>query len=157
MTNNANDDTIFFEMHGNEATAEQYKCFASFSHHSFTLDGKEWGSVNHYFQANKFEDEEMIERIRAAPTSFQASHVGKNRSYPIKKNWDDMREDVMLKATLAKFQQNSDVKDVLLGTGDKHILCVNHEDGFWGDGVGCNGRHLNKMGSVLERVRATLR
>jgi ribA/ribD-fused uncharacterized protein len=142
-----------FEMHGfnDEPTA----CFSSFVPSPFLLDGLEWPSANHYFQAQKFVDEDYKEAIRSQPDSFSASTLGKNRGKPIQQDWDQKRYAVMEKAVEAKFSQNADMRAVLLATS-KAILCHNPEDGFWGDGIGCGGSHLNSMGKILMATREKL-
>ena len=40
---------------------------ASYSKHAFHLDGAHWPSVEHYYQAMKFDDSAIREQIRNAP------------------------------------------------------------------------------------------
>lgn len=143
-----------FEMHGfNEGPLA---CFASFFPSPVTVDGKLWPSANHYFQAQKFVDEDYQEEIRAQPDAFLASTKGKNRGKPIVDGWDNKRYAVMAKVVEEKFRQNPELRTILLSTS-KPILCHNPEDGFWGDGVGCGGTNQNSMGKILEDVRTKLR
>lgn len=150
-TNNA-----VFEFHG--IIEEQYKSFSNFVLSSFELDNKTWSSVNHYFQAAKFfgTDDDWSEEIRNAETPFEASRMGKSRSHPIQSNWNELRLSFMKKAVEAKFQQNEDLKKLLLSTGSMNIHCHNPGDGYWGDGIGCGGEHENNLGKLLISTREIL-
>jgi len=81
-----------------------------------------------------------------------ASTLGKNRGRPIRENWNELRYSIMAKVVEEKFRQNVDMRNILLST-TQPINCHNPEDGFWGDGVGCGGKHLNSMGKILVEVR----
>ncbi|MGB1192086.1 MAG: DUF1768 domain-containing protein, partial [Pseudomonadales bacterium] len=56
------EDTLFL------SRANPEENLGTFSKHSFILEGREWPSVEHYFQAMKFSNESYQEKIR------QASH-----------------------------------------------------------------------------------
>jgi N-glycosidase YbiA len=152
----ANANTVVFEFHG--IVSEKYAGFSNFVSSSFELDGETWPTANHYFQAAKFAgtDDGWKDKIRLAATPFDASRMGKSREHPIQSDWDVSRDKAMYKAVHAKFQQNADLALLLKGTGNSRILCHNTSDGWWGDGVGCGGTALNKLGNILEEVRATL-
>jgi len=109
-------DSIEFEFHG--FNHDEYRNFANFSPHAFTLKGV-WPTANHYFQAMKFEgtDAQHQERIRAESDPFKASMLGKQRCHPIRHDWDEKREEVMTEAVFAKFSQNEDIQKLLLSTG----------------------------------------
>ncbi len=61
----------------------------------------------------------------------------------------------MYDACLAKFSQHSDLKQLLLDTGDAIIIEHTKNDNYWGDGGDGTGR--NQLGKTLMRVRDTLR
>ena len=49
------------------------------------------------------------------------------------KNWDSIREEVMLKALKAKFRDHSSLKKTLLATDDR-LIVNDSENEFWGCG-----------------------
>lgn len=51
--------------------------------------------------------------------------MGRNRRVKIVKNWDRKRDNVMLEAIRAKFQQHDDLKELLLSTGNAKIIFLN--------------------------------
>ena len=50
-----------------------------YSRHGFVLEGMDWPSVEHYFQAMKFEDPEYRELIRLASHPRKARRLGRSR------------------------------------------------------------------------------
>jgi predicted NAD-dependent protein-ADP-ribosyltransferase YbiA (DUF1768 family) len=48
--------------------------------------------------------------------------MGANRSLPLRKDWEQVKESIMYDAVRAKFAQNDDAKQVLLGTGNAEIV-----------------------------------
>ncbi|PKK88071.1 MAG: DUF1768 domain-containing protein [Candidatus Wallbacteria bacterium HGW-Wallbacteria-1] len=54
-----------------------------------------WPTVEHYFQAHKFSDDQFREKIRTAVSAKQAKALGQSRTIPIIANWNDIREIVM--------------------------------------------------------------
>ena len=152
-----NANIVVFEFHG--IVEEQYQKFSNFVISPFMLDGTIWPSVNHYFQAAKFQgtDDNWILEIIKASNPFEASRMGKSRQHPIQDNWNVKRNEVMKNAVKAKFEQNNELKELLLSTCENPILCHNIDDGWWGDGVGCGGTNQNNLGKILQYVREQLK
>ena len=68
-------------------------------------------------------------------------------------DWDDYRVDFMLTGLRAKFQQNEDLKKLLLETGDAHIYEDSPIDAFWGGKIMGS---KNMLGILLMKVREEL-
>jgi ribA/ribD-fused uncharacterized protein len=111
--------------------------------------------VEHYFQAQKFSDEKHIERIKRANSPREAKRLGGSRQFPIRADWDEVRDEVMFQACLKKFQANDDVKKLLLSTGEEELIENAPNDYYWG--CGKNGTGQNQLGKTLMRVRKLLR
>jgi len=61
----------------------------------------------------------------------------------------------MFEVVLAKFGCSEILADALLSTGDEKLIEGNTwNDRYWGV---CDGKGLNKLGGILERVRDNLR
>ena len=101
----------------------------------------------------KYEGREEEERVRLAATPGEAKKLG--RSFQLRPNWDDERDEVMFEACLAKFTQHEDLKKRILGTGDAFLVEHTRNDRYWGDGGDGSGQ--NKLGKILMRVRETIR
>ena len=132
-----------------------YGCFSNFSKHSFEVDGKPWQTVEHYFQAMKFAGTPHEYAVQIAPAPMLAKQIGNDRDRPLRPDWDEVKDDVMRRAVRAKFEQNLDIRAVLLGTGDEELIEAARNDSYWG--CGADGMGKNMLGKVLMEVRGELR
>jgi len=126
---------------------------SNFSPFGFEHAGAYWPTVEHYFQAQKFEDPAYRERIRNASSPHDARALGQSRQVPIRPDWESVREEVMLTALRLKFQRPN-LKATLLGTGDRALVEASPFDYFWG--AGQDGSGQNRLGRLLEQVRQEL-
>lgn len=127
---------------------------ASFSGPSFMLDNKEWPTVEHYFQAMKFEQEDYKDKIRAALSPKLARKLGRNRFKRIRKDWSAVRRIVMTRALYTKCRSHPEVAEFLRDSGSATIIENNNYDYFWG--CGRDRRGENSYGKVLMAVRDKL-
>jgi len=128
---------------------------ASYSRHPFELDGAEWPSVEHYYQAMKFDDPEYREQIRQAAHPEQAARLGKSRKHKRRKDWKKTSTVVMTRGTYIKCRTHDEVAQALLDTGQLRIAELSMYDYFWGSGRDMRGK--NNFGKVLMGVRDKLR
>src|ERR1700753_110761 len=101
---------------------QPYGCFSNFSAHGFELDGLWWPTSEHYFQAQKFVGTFYVERIRQASSPREAARFGRRRDFPLRPDWEAVKDDVMRRAVLRKFEVHADLRTVLLATGDAEII-----------------------------------
>jgi len=115
----------------------EYAAFSNFSPHPVTINGREYPTTEHYFQARKFAatDREYSERIRAAETPGAAKRLGSSRAHPLVSTWDTTKERVMKRALRAKFTQHADLRELLLSTGDATLIEAAPRDYYWGHRV----------------------
>jgi ribA/ribD-fused uncharacterized protein len=132
-----------------------YGCFSNFSAHPFELDGKEWPTSEHYFQAQKFAGTPHEEAVRRAARPMKAAEMGRERSRPLRRDWEQVKDDVMRRAVLRKFETHDDIRAVLLSTGDEEIVENAPRDYYWG--CGADGSGKNMLGKILMDVRELLR
>eukprot|EP01065_Artemidia_motanka_P052578 TRINITY_DN9539_c0_g1_i1.p1 TRINITY_DN9539_c0_g1~~TRINITY_DN9539_c0_g1_i1.p1 ORF type:complete len:1254 (+),score=241.51 TRINITY_DN9539_c0_g1_i1:261-3764(+) len=135
--------------------AGEWGQLCSFWPSQFECRNHSWPSIEHFFQAMKFEGTSHEDDVRLAPTPEEARARGKDRSRPLRKDWDAVKEDIMLEGLRAKFQQVSDCHDVLLRTGTRKLLFSDSADDYWG--IGPAGTGMNKLGEMLMTVRRDLR
>jgi len=128
---------------------------ASFSKHGFFLDEKQWPSVEHYFQAMRFDSEDFREKIRIAEHPRLAQKLGKSRFKRKRKDWEKVCDIVMTRAVYIKCRTHADAAEALLATGDQKIVETSSLDYYWG--CGRDGRGNNGYGKVLMNVRNKLR
>jgi len=120
----------------------------------FTLDGKAWPTVEHYYQASKFPTlPEYQDEIRLMPTAIAAAKAGKTKdpAKPIRADWKEQREPILRRAVFAKFDQNPALKQKLLETYPRPIIFADGNDSFWGYGRTKMGQ--NKLGTLLMEYR----
>ena len=132
-----------------------YGCFSNFSLHPIVIEGTEWRTVEHYFQAMKFPHAEALqEQIRSAKTPAEAKSSTGATSVGVREDWDAVRDQIMLDGLRAKFEQNADARDVLLSTAGDRLVEHTKKDRYWGDGG--DGTGENRLGVLLTRVREAL-
>ena len=142
--------TIFFY-----SSHEKYAEFSNFSRHGFTLKGKFWSTVEHYFQAQKFPDHPQEERIRTASTPKEAKRLGSTRAIKLRQDWESIKDNIMREAVLAKFRFHDDIKQLLLDTGKEKLVENAPIDYYWGCGKDGSGK--NMLGKILMETREILR
>ncbi len=136
-------------------TKGTYGCLSNFSRHGFQIDGMYWLTVEHYFQAQKFIGTDHSRAIQEAATPRQAKDLGRSRTVPIRTDWEAVKDDVMRRAVLCKFEKHEEARVVLLATGDEEIIEDSPSDYYWG--CGADGTGKNMLGRILMEIRAKLR
>lgn len=142
--------TIYFY-----STREQYGCFSNFSPHGFELDNLYWHTSEHYFQAQKFVGTIHLEQIRLVKTPKDAAKMGRERTRPLRQDWEQVKDDIMRQAVLCKFTTHADIKEILLDTGNQELIENSPIDWYWG--CGSDGTGKNMLGIILMEVREILR
>lgn len=136
------------------STRSEYGCFSNFSRHGFELDGVWWPTSEHYFQAQKFVGTPHAEQIRQVNTPKDAAKMGRDRQRPLRSDWETVKDEIMRRAVLKKFQTHDDIREILLGTADEELVENAPHDYYWGCGKDGSGR--NKLGQILMEVREIL-
>ncbi|MDZ4395436.1 NADAR family protein [Cypionkella sp.] len=144
------EDTIYFY-----AQTERYAEFSNFAPYGVALDGVWWPTTEHFFQAQKFMDADYREKIRREQRPKAAKELGMTRAYPLRADWEEIKDDIMHRAVLAKFQTHAKLAALLLSTGDKMIVENAPWDAYWG--CGPDGTGQNKLGQILMTVREQVR
>ena len=117
------------------------------------LDGEEYPSVEHAYQAAKH----LPARRMAFKTytAGQAKRMGRTPYVTLTKHWHDRKVEVMRSLIVQKFAPGTELGEKLLATG-----VVNIEEGnSWGDtfwGV-CEGHGENHLGKLIMEQRDALR
>lgn len=148
---------IFKTVPDNNVYVSRYdpgQLLASYSRHGFELDGAEWPSVEHYYQAMKFEDETIRDEIRQLSHPNDTVKLVKKYKRKIRKDWKKIKVTVMTRGFYIKCRTHKDVASALLKTGDRKIVERSQYDYFWG--CGRDGRGDNNYGKVLMNIRNKL-
>src|SRR5690349_13257667 len=148
-TTNANRVIRFYR------TGDAYGHFSNFAPFPIRLKDLEWPSTEHYFQAQKFAGTKDEEAVRLADSPMTAAKMGRERSRPLRADWESVKDDVMRRAVVAKFEQHPKLLGLLLSTGDAEIIEHTKNDDYWADGGDGSGK--NMLGRILMEVRERLR
>jgi ribA/ribD-fused uncharacterized protein len=135
-------------------TGDAYGEFSNFAAFPIRLKGVEWPTTEHYFQAQKFAGTADEEAVRLADSPMTAVKMGRERSRPLRADWESVKDDIMREAVLAKFEQHPKLLGLVLSTGDAEIIEHTKNDAYWGDGGDGSGK--NMLGRILVEVRRRL-
>ena len=138
------------------STKEQpYGCFSNFAAYPFELDGATWPTSEHYFQAQKFVDTPHVEAVQQATGPMVAARMGRDSSRPLRPDWEQVKDDVMRRAVLRKFETHADIPRRPAGHRRRSAGRADDRDYYWG--IGTDGTGQNRLGQILMEVRAILR
>jgi len=126
----------------------------SFARYGFELEGVEWPSVEHYFQAMKFVDDAYRKKIRQAPHPQKARKLGRRRLKKIRADWSQVKDVVMTRGIYIRCRTYPNLAEQLLATGDRQLVEDSQYDYYWG--CGRDRRGNNAYGKVLMQVRSKL-
>lgn len=128
-----------------------YRFLSNFYPAVVELDGMYFPTVEHAYQAAKFDDVAIRRSVQCCATPGKAKRFGK--SGLIRTDWSEVRYDIMHDLIMQKFSKAEFAK-MLLSTGDKYIEETNTwQDVYWGV---CNGVGENNLGKILMSVRHCL-
>lgn len=137
------------------STKDPYGEFSNFANFPIFLDSQWWPTSEHYYQAHKYETEELRNWVRAAPTPMEAAIRGRDPEIPKRKDWDLKKDEIMEKTVSDKFNRYTCLKKLLLSTGQAKIFEHTKNDCYWGDCGDRTGK--NKLGLLLEKIRGQIR
>lgn len=129
----------------------QYAFLSNFYKDCVFVNGVCFKSVEHYFQSLKTTNQIDFQKVREAATPALAKRIA--RKLPKIKDWEQVKENVMLVGLRAKFSE-APLNRYLLETGEEELI----EGNTWGDtywGV-CKGIGQNRLGFLLMQVRKEL-
>lgn len=139
----------------------------------FQLNGHNWPSVEHAYQAAKSTDLEVQRTIRCLETPGDTKQMGKTIERRV--DWEEVvgtpalhamfsdrqgvvvelvKDHFMFQALTAKFRQRRELRAALLLTGESDLVENSPKDHYWG--IGKNGTGQNKLGRMLQLVRSQL-
>ena len=130
-----------------------YRWLSNFWEVPVVYEGVNWPTAEHAYQAAKFEDHIIRNKILDNPNPRSAKKYGKSQG--MRTDWDNIKLRIMHDIVAAKFNQHHMLAEQLLATGNKQLI----EGNWWGDkfwGV-CKGEGENHLGKILMQVREALK
>ncbi|OFZ37926.1 MAG: hypothetical protein A2504_13485 [Bdellovibrionales bacterium RIFOXYD12_FULL_39_22] len=128
-----------------------YGEFSNFALFPITVNGISWPSSEHYYQAQKFLDPDLQEKVRAAGSPYLAAQIGRDPNLPIREDWNGVKNEVMLVALHAKFGQYEVLRALLLSTKKCTIYEHTKNDCYWADCGDRSGKNI--LGKQLMQIR----
>ena len=98
---------------------------------------------------------QIQEEIRQIASPMDTAIEGRDRQNPLRPDWEEVKDEVMLQALRMKFSQNPEIAKELLATGDAILIENTRNDDYWADGGDGSGK--NKLGLLLMQVREELK
>jgi len=127
-----------------------FACFGRTHVAPFHLDGVEWQTVEHYYQAAKTDDPEVKEMIREAETAAEAMRIG--QVLDVRPDWEEIRDDVIRRAYYAKFKAHKKWRRILISTHGTPLHDASpRKHPYWG----VKGK--DRLGQILMEVRTQLK
>ena len=114
---------------------EKYGEFSNWYERPFVIDDFKFFCVEQYMMAQKaklFHDAENYTKILRANTAKGCKWLGKQVTPFDAKAWDAVKYDIVKTGNRAKYEQNHDLKELLLSTGDSILAEASPKDKIWG-------------------------
>ncbi|MFM7983287.1 MAG: NADAR family protein [Candidatus Fonsibacter sp.] len=132
--------------------SDVYGEFSNFARYPIVIEDVIWHTSEHYFQAMKFpHDRDYQEKIRTTKARRDIKRLGGNREIKLRPDWEGVKEDILVIALRAKFDQYPELKQLLLSTAGKSLVEHTENDNYWGDAG--DGSGLNRLGELLVELR----
>ena len=125
-----------------------YRFLSNFFDCPVRVDGIRYQNSEAAFQAHKTQDVRIRKQFGLLTPSVAKSQ---GRRLPLRPDWDAVKDDIMRTVLRAKFDQNPDLKKLLVETYPRHLEEGNTwGDTYWGT-VGGSG--MNMLGKLLMELR----
>ena len=138
--------------------SNQYEFMSNFYNVPVTYDGLTYRNNEAAFQAQKLANKE--ERKNFCEYSPSKAKL-EGRHCNLRKDWEEIKYQIMYDVVKAKFEQNSNLKKLLLDTDNEELIEGNWwHDNCWGD-CSCDRckdiKGQNNLGKILMKVREELK
>lgn len=118
-------------------------------------------TLEHPYQASKFEDPEAQAEILKADDGITAKDVAarlKESGAPVREDWEEVKLDIMRDLVAKKFTAGSRLAYLLDRTGEEELIEGNTwDDTFWGVCPPGSTNGENWLGRILMETRQSLR
>ncbi len=152
---------------------EEYGCFSNWYMSPFMYGRKEYNCVEQYMMAQKVclgGRHDLEEKIMGSDDPAKIKSYGSKENFSefmkIKSIWDKNSRYIVKRAIRAKFIQNPDLLEKLMGTGQSLICECAGKDRVWGIGININDPSWkyvknwngeNRLGITLMELRDEFR
>ncbi|KOU76808.1 hypothetical protein ADK57_04765 [Streptomyces sp. MMG1533] len=144
-------------------------CLSQWWPSPFVVDGVTYATAEHWMMAGKarlFEDAEAERRVLAAEHPAEAKKAGRLVRGFDEARWERERFGIVVEGSVWKFAAHDDLREFLLGTGERVLVEASPVDRVWGIGLAADDeaaqdperwRGPNLLGFALMEARGRLR
>jgi ribA/ribD-fused uncharacterized protein len=134
----------------------------------FVVEGQRYATAEHFMMAEKaklFADHGTFSEILRSDDPKQAKALGRSVRNFEPAAWDNRKFEVAIEGNLAKFGQNHELRDWLMGTANDVLVEASPVDRVWGIGLSEDDKRAtdvskwrgdNLLGFALMKVRSEL-
>ena len=90
-----------------------YGEFSNFALFPIFVDGQWWPTSEHYYQAMKYEEKDLIAWVQVAPDPMEAANRGRDKNVPKRVDCEQVKDTAMEIAVLDKFTRDPALKTIL--------------------------------------------
>lgn len=130
---------------------KEFFMLSNFSAFSVKYDGDLWPTAEHAYQAKKFYDFDIRDRIKNARSPYEAKKIAHAFENEMRDDWEEVKIIAMEEIIWAKLSQHPYIQQKLFETGGRTIIEDSHKDAFWGWGPDKQGE--NNLGRIWMRLR----
>ncbi|MEV6739909.1 NADAR family protein [Streptomyces sp. NPDC051104] len=143
-------------------------CLSQWWPSPFTVDGVEYATAEHWMMASKarlFDDAEAERKVLQSPEPALAKKAGRLVRGFDDAIWERERFGIVVEGGVHKFAAHEELRDFLLGTGERVLLEASPLDRVWGIGLAADDeraadperwRGPNLLGFALMEARTRL-
>ncbi|MCB1178189.1 MAG: NADAR family protein [Leptospiraceae bacterium] len=163
------EDFIFFWGHHKKNEEITKSCLSQWYDSTFIHENIKYLTAEHWMMAEKarlFNDKENFELIIKSNHPSEVKKLGRQIKNFNPELWNENKYKIVIEGNFLKFNQNKDLKNFLLQTGNKVLVEASPEDKIWGIGLSENDPDIyniknwkgeNLLGFSLMEVRDRLK
>ena len=125
-------------------------CLSQWWPSGFSVDGVDYATAEHHMMAGKarlFGDDDAAARIVAAGHPRDAKVIGRQVRGFDQEAWEAARFEIVVRGNVAKFGQDPELRDFLLGTGRRVLVEASPRDRVWGIGMSARNENAENPGA----------
>lgn len=159
----ANTDHLFFGLDFDSDSSEPinfletgFMYLSPFSAHEVEVDGVVYKTLEHAYHALRIKpgpEHDAIVKQSCPRNAWREGQKYKHNPDLLVEGYD--KYQIMESLCRAKLAQHTDIREVLLATGDRELLKVYDTDYWWG--TGADGSGENNMGKLWMKLRDELK
>ena len=138
---------------------QDFYVLSNFSAFNLRWKGHVFPTLEHAYHWEKFPEVNQGQHLKRfianAPSAHEAFKLAQEAKECQRRDWNEIKVDVMRDLLRAKASQHEYVRRKLLATGNRELVENSWRDDFWGWGPNRDGK--NMLGRLWMEVRAEIR